>query len=108
MLKGFRDKVIETLKLVEQDWKERGFIITETGYGEIITGECNNITIPCQQDRIGTFHAHTLNYSRPSDIDLHNFLTGGDDIMCYAAPKEDVWVYSCMNKDMSMFLREEV
>ena len=108
MLNGFNDKVKETLKLVEQDWRERGFVIKENGYGDIIVGECNTIMIPCGGDRIGTFHAHTLNYSRPSDIDVYNFIQSEDDIMCFATPKEEKWVYSCMDKELGSFMKEEV
>jgi len=102
------DKIIEATKLVESDWHERAFAFNNENTTEIVLGDCNEVPIPYIENRVGTFHFHTIDYSRPSEDDIENFLKSSDKYLCYATPIEDMWRYRCYDRETSVVLDEEL
>jgi len=102
------NKIIEAITLVQTDWRERGFAFNNEKTTDIILGDCNEVTIPPIENKIGTFHIHTIDYSRPSEEDFKVFLNSNDKLFCYATPIEDLWRYRCYDRETSVVIENEL
>ena len=102
------DRIKEAIKLVESDWRERGFAFNNVTTTEIVLGDCDEVSIPTIPNKIGTFHVHTIDYSRPSEDDINMFLNSNDKLFCYAAPLEDLWRYRCYDRELSVIDEGEI
>ena len=95
-------RVKEAINLTKDGWREHSFAFSEEQSSDIVLGDCNDVPKPVIKNGIGSFHSHTIDYSKPSEDDFQIFKQSSDKYMCYATPKDDIWDIRCFDRDLSV------
>lgn len=93
--------------------KECGFSFNETDNTTLTYGETDSVLPRQIENKIGTFHVHTIVNSKPSEYDVATFLNEPKSVryMCLAIPteiEEEEWKISCYDRDITVVDREYV
>jgi hypothetical protein len=103
-LPKMREAILETTN----GWREHAFAFSENKSSETVLGDCDEVEKPYIENEVGTFHTHTIDYSKPSPDDIELFKQSKDKLFCYARPMEDIWNIRCYNKDEAVCAEAEI